>query len=71
MRWAASLAVNMRVGVRTGVGFGAAVIHKIQIRADKLIGAGAVVVFNQPGGVVAYGNPCKISHKRSAFDQYL
>lgn len=56
----ATLGGNVRVGYGSAIGLGASVIHKVSIGAHSLIGAGAVVVKDLPGNVVAYGVPCRV-----------
>lgn len=51
-------ATNIAEG--TWVGVGASVIQGLKIGENCMIGAGSVVVEDIPGGVVAYGNPCRI-----------
>lgn len=57
----ATLCGNVHVGEGSWIGAGAIVIPGIKIGRWCTIGAGSVVVRDIPDGVVAYGNPCKIT----------
>lgn len=50
----------VRVGRAAWVGIGSTVIERVCIGPGSLIGAGAVVLSDIPGGVVAYGVPARI-----------
>ena len=51
---------NSKIGNGTHIGAGATVMQGIVIGEHTLIGCGSVVVSDIPGGVKAYGNPCKV-----------
>jgi acetyltransferase-like isoleucine patch superfamily enzyme len=53
-----------RVGNRVRIGSGA-VILPVDIGDDCVIGAGAVVTGNVPAGTTVFGNPARISLKRT------
>ncbi len=53
------LAGNVRVGDFTMLGLGTKVSNNIEIGSHSVIGAGSVVVRDIPGGVIAYGSPCR------------
>ncbi|HLY18362.1 MAG TPA: acetyltransferase [Bryobacteraceae bacterium] len=55
---------NVRIGALSVVAMGAHVIQGISIGEDTLIGAGSTVLSHIPGGVVAYGTPCRIIRPR-------
>jgi len=55
-----NLAGDVKIGKRTMIGIGAAVIQGITIGKDCVIGAGAVVVRDVPAGVTVVGNPARI-----------
>ncbi len=45
------------------IGANATVIGGVTIGKGSIIGAGSVVTRDIPGGVIAYGNPCKVRRK--------
>jgi sugar O-acyltransferase (sialic acid O-acetyltransferase NeuD family) len=67
----AILGGNVRIGARTWIGLGAALIHGRSVGSDSVVGAGAVVLRDIPSLVVAWGNPCREMRPRNPFDKYL
>lgn len=59
------------VGRRAAIGIGATLKHGISIGDDAVVGAGAVVLRDLPGSVVAYGCPAKPVRARAPGDRYL
>jgi UDP-N-acetylbacillosamine N-acetyltransferase len=55
-----ALAGAVTVKSNTHIGIGSSVIQSLTIGQEAIIGAGSVVVKSIIGGVVAYGNPCKV-----------
>ena len=53
------------MGEFTLIGTGAAVLPRIRIGSDVVIGAGAVVTRDVPDGMLCYGNPARIVRKRN------
>jgi UDP-N-acetylbacillosamine N-acetyltransferase len=64
----AHLAGNVRTGRAVWIGLGALIVQERSIGDESVIGAGAVVLKDIPGGVVAYGVPAKIVRKVSPAD---
>lgn len=62
---------NVRIGAYTAVALGAKIIHGICIGPQSVIGAGATVLSDIPGNVVAYGTPAKVVRQRESSDRYL
>ena len=56
---------DVKIGAGTHVGANAAVIQGVTIGEGSIIGAGSTVVHDVPGGVIAYGNPCKVVRSRA------
>lgn len=56
-----ALAGGVEVGNLTHIGIGSCVIQGIKIGANSVIGAGSVVVRDVDDGVLAYGNPARVS----------
>ena len=56
----AHISGGTRIGEGTWIGVGACVIQFLNIGKDCMIGAGSVVVSDIPGGVTAFGNPCRV-----------
>jgi sugar O-acyltransferase (sialic acid O-acetyltransferase NeuD family) len=54
------VAAFCRIGTCTAVGVGATILDRICIGDGSVIGAGALVTKDIPGGVVAYGSPAKV-----------
>lgn len=54
------LAGAVRVGARAWIGIGSAVREGTVIGEGALVGAGSVVVEDVPGGVTAFGSPCRV-----------
>lgn len=50
---------------------GSVTIHGVHIGEHTVVGAGAVVVNDMPGHVVAYGTPCRVIRSRRPGDRYL
>jgi sugar O-acyltransferase (sialic acid O-acetyltransferase NeuD family) len=59
------------VGSFSTIGIGASIIHAISVGHHTVIGAGSVVVSDIPGGVVAYGSPCRVVRSREPEAPYL
>lgn len=59
------------IGLFSSIGVGTSIIHAVTIGDHTVIGAGAVVVADVPGGVVAYGVPCKVIRSREQGAPYL
>ncbi len=55
-----NLAGHVRIRKKTFLGIGSTVVEKITIGENTTIGAGAVVIDNIPGNVIAVGIPAKI-----------
>jgi sugar O-acyltransferase (sialic acid O-acetyltransferase NeuD family) len=62
---------TVRIGRATALGVGASVIHQVTIGPDTVVGAGAVVLADLPGCVVAYGVPAKVARTREPGESYL
>lgn len=62
---------NCRVGTCSAVSIGATVLHKVQIGAHCVVGAGAVLTRSLEDAVVAYGVPAKVMRTRQPGDPYL
>ncbi|MDB9304553.1 acetyltransferase [Nodularia spumigena CS-591/12] len=62
---------NVKIKMRSSVGLGSNLIHKVEIGQDTVIGAGSLILKNIPERVVAYGNPCEIVRERSIDEKYL
>jgi len=62
---------RVSVGGFTAICIGAHVIHGVQIGAQTVIGAGALVIKDIPDHVVAYGSPASIIRSRQDGDRYL
>lgn len=56
----AAVSGHAGIGRGTFVGAGACIREKVKVGADCIIGMGAVVTGNIPGGSVAYGNPARV-----------
>jgi acetyltransferase EpsM len=54
------LGARVRVGRAAWIGIGATIKDRVHIGPGSLIGVGAVVLSDIPGGVVAYGVPARI-----------
>lgn len=67
----ATIGGNVRIGGGTAIALGANVIHGITIGEHAVIGAGATVVREVPGRVVAYGVPARTVRNRAPGDKYL
>ena len=61
----------VEIGDRSFLGLGARVIHDIRIGADTVVGAGALVLKNLPGGVVSHGSPAHVKRSRQPDERYL
>jgi sugar O-acyltransferase (sialic acid O-acetyltransferase NeuD family) len=55
---------NVRLGAASVLAMGVNVIQGINIGADTIVGAGATVLSDIPGGVIAYGTPCRVVRPR-------
>lgn len=55
-----TLCGQIRIGRDAHIGAGAVIRQQLRIGDHALIGIGSVVVCDIPGGVVAYGNPCRV-----------
>ncbi|MFP5286045.1 MAG: sugar O-acetyltransferase [Thermoanaerobaculia bacterium] len=53
-------ALPVTVGDNVWIGGGAILCPGVTIGADTVIGAGSVVTRDQPAGVIAVGNPCRV-----------
>ena len=62
---------NVEIGMRSSLGLGSNLIHKIKIGDDTVIGAGSLVLKNILDRVVAYGNPCKAVRDRLIDEKYI
>jgi acetyltransferase EpsM len=56
----ATLCGGLAVGEGAWVGAGAVVVQGVSVGPWSIVGAGSVVLKDIPGGVVAYGNPCRV-----------
>jgi sugar O-acyltransferase (sialic acid O-acetyltransferase NeuD family) len=62
---------NVKVGPYTAIALGAKIVHGISIGEQAIVGAGALVLDDIPGYVVAYGIPARVIRTRVAGDRYL
>jgi len=62
---------NVRVGVCSAIGLGANLIQRVCVGDHTVVGAGALVLRDVPGGVVAYGTPCRVVRSRQPDEPYL
>ena len=56
----ARLAGDVEVGARSWIGISASVIQQVRIGPDVIVGAGAAVIRDIPGGVTAVGVPARV-----------
>ena len=54
-----TISSNVSIGVGCEIGSGAVIRDNVSIGDNTVIGMGSVVVKDVPGGVVAFGNPCR------------
>jgi sugar O-acyltransferase (sialic acid O-acetyltransferase NeuD family) len=62
---------TVRIGRTTAIGLGANLVHGITVGDDTVIGAGALVLEDVPGRVVAYGVPARVARTREPGEPYL
>jgi sugar O-acyltransferase (sialic acid O-acetyltransferase NeuD family) len=62
---------NVRIGLRSFIGLGSHVVHRIQIGQDTVVGAGALVLVDLPQCVLAYGAPARVVRSRQTDEIYL
>ncbi|MGD0361480.1 MAG: acetyltransferase [Bryobacteraceae bacterium] len=55
---------NVRLGAFSAIGIGATVVQGISIGEGSMVGAGSTVLDDIPGGVVAFGTPCRVIRPR-------
>jgi len=55
---------NVRLGAASVLAMGAIVIQGITIGAETIVGAASTVLSDIPGGVIAYGTPCRVIRPR-------
>jgi sugar O-acyltransferase (sialic acid O-acetyltransferase NeuD family) len=67
----AILGGNVIVGELSAISLGCKIIHGKKIGAHSVIGAGALVLSDIQGRVVAYGTPCKVIRNREENEKYL
>jgi maltose O-acetyltransferase len=53
----------VRIGDRVWIGAGTLVMPGVTIGDDAVVGAGSVVVEDVPGGVLAFGHPCRVQRR--------
>jgi sugar O-acyltransferase (sialic acid O-acetyltransferase NeuD family) len=58
-----TLSGGVHVGAQTHLGTGCSVSHGMNIGARTIIGVGSAVISDIPGGVIAFGNPCRVAKK--------
>lgn len=68
---AATLAGNIRIGVRSSIGIGAKIREKVIVGDDSILGANSFLNDDLPSNVVAYGTPAKVKKNRISSDAYL
>ena len=56
-------AAPIRIGDRAWLGAGAIVLPGVTVGAGSVIGAGSVVTGDVPGGVLAFGQPCRVQRE--------
>jgi sugar O-acyltransferase (sialic acid O-acetyltransferase NeuD family) len=56
----ATLGGEVTVGDWTVIGPGVTIVKGVSVGPDTVIGAGSVVLGDMPGGVTAYGVPCRV-----------
>jgi acetyltransferase-like isoleucine patch superfamily enzyme len=61
----------VKVGGFSAVGLGANVVQKVTIGEHTVLGAGATLLKDLPGGVVAYGVPARVVRGREIGERYL
>ena len=60
---------DVRIGENVWIGAGAVILPGVCIGDSTVIGAGSVVTRDIPGGVVAFGNPCRVIRTVSERDR--
>jgi acetyltransferase-like isoleucine patch superfamily enzyme len=60
-----------RIGAFAAICIGAKVRHQVTVGEHTVVGAGAAVLQDLPGSVVAYGTPAKVIRQRQESDEYL
>lgn len=65
------MAGSTRLGAFSALGLGASVIQAVSIGEHTVIGAGAAVVGDIGGHVVAVGVPARVIRERRSGDAYL
>lgn len=66
-----TLGGNVHVGAFSAVLLGANVIHQREIGKHTVVGAGAVVIKDLPGRIVAYGVPARVVRSREPGEPYM
>lgn len=67
----ACLAGRVELGEATAICLAAAVSHNRIVGPHTVVGAGATVLHDLPGYVVAYGTPARVVRSRSSGESYL
>ena len=62
---------RVEVGSRSFIGLGSRIIHGIKIGADTVVGAGSLVIKDQPSRVLSYGAPAVVIRTRRLSESYL
>lgn len=62
---------NVKIGMRTSIGLGSNVIHRVTIGQDTVVGAGSLVLRDIGDRVLAYGSPCQFIRDRLINEKYL
>jgi sugar O-acyltransferase (sialic acid O-acetyltransferase NeuD family) len=59
------------IGMRSSLGLASSLREKAVVGKDTVVGAGAVVINDLPGGVVAFGVPAKVRRQRAPDERYM
>jgi sugar O-acyltransferase (sialic acid O-acetyltransferase NeuD family) len=62
---------HVRIGERSFIGLGGRIIHGITVGNDTVVGAGSLVLEDQPSSVLSYGAPAQVIRTRQPYDRYL
>lgn len=62
---------GVRVGEGSFIGLGSRLIHRVQIGAHSVLGAGSLLLSDLPSGVLAYGTPARVVRTRYPNEPYF
>ena len=60
---------DVHIGENVWIGAGVIILPGVNIGKNTVIGAGSIVTRDIPEGVLAYGNPCRVSREIGVIDQ--